>query len=371
MSQELAYTFVQQLDHTESHGQTFALTLTREMLQNAKQITVKYILTESPIPPDRLQDNAGVMRSVVIPLPPKNPSIPQLVVRYNLAWHNATSYEENERNLEAPWKPVYRHVLLEVIYDMDSCDVLEEMPIWVFRASRDRLPLNATVTMPRGAGKTVYPDLCVVMYRGTPSMRNISPPRRFLPVLVELKRAISRSLTVQGYPVLTNPAAMPQLIGGFRVGQPQVELTAYLHLSKCQDQTHVVLIAGVGPWFRGLLVDRATVLGCAIQSFSEAEIAYRINESLEKDGEVMAAADQDDPQVANNNANLFQVNFQNNVYDAQFRAAALVAGGLDGLSYLNGWSDPMMLGTLAACQFWNSTQHYVRVMLSGGVPVFG
>lgn len=357
MPQELQYTFASRFDPTGDYDPTFALTLTREVLSGVNRITMKYYLNDAPILQDSPQDNLGVMRSVILAAPKRDPAILQLETRYDYNLEDATSYKENQRNLEAPWKGVYQPMLLILIHGMDTCDVLQEMPIWVFGDASDSIPLNVTVSMPRGRGKTVFPDLSVVMRRGTNDMRNCgAAPDRILPVLVELKRAISRSLTVLGYPILSNPVSLEKLANGFEVAQPQIELTAYLHLKKCTTQTHIILIAGVGPWFRAVYVDRNTVL-THICPPSEIEAARQINEVLEQADRLPGDVDPDDPPIAP------QSYFPIDISDATFRAVA--GDRFDRLSYLDGWSEPMMLGSPAAIRFWSVAQQYVRLMLSG------
>ncbi|EJD55036.1 hypothetical protein AURDEDRAFT_178869 [Auricularia subglabra TFB-10046 SS5] len=370
---ELAYTFTSPLDPRNALGQTFSLTLTGDVLMGVGKISVKYYLNDTPIARDTLQDTFGIMGCTVTAVPGSGPGFSQRQTRYILSFQEATSYLYNPRNLEAPWKPVYRIVLLEVIENLDTCDVREEMPIWIIYDARDQMPLTETVSMPRGGGKTVFPDLCVVMHRGT--IHRAAPPfpipsypilctnaqepvqSRFVPVLCELKRAISRSLTVNGYPDPAKPEATYRLADSFTAAQEQIELTAYLHLVRNPDQTHAVLIAAVGPWFRGNLVSRDDIVKSSMQGRHELDIAAAINTTLEKTTAPLGTDGSDDPPNENEA-----------MYANTNPAMNYEPGTFDDLSEIPGWGAPMMLGSPEAGRFWVSLRETIYTMLSGMTP---
>lgn len=286
-----------------------------------------------------------------VPGPSISPEQRIRVTRYILCCREAVGYDSNSRNLEVFWKPVFRYFLDDAIHGMESCDVREELPIWLFYDARDQLPLNATVTMPRGGGKTVYPDLSVIMRLGAGLDDLGLPAKRFLPIVVELKRAISRSLTVQGWPDPARPEARRQICSSFGVAQTQIELAACLQMQRV-DQPHIILIAGVGPWFRVCCASRKDLLRL-LNNTNELEVAQRI-EAMEGEDEVVRTVDD-----AVRGADVWtgaapSVDYMDDGDD------------LDGISALSSWSPPAMMGTARADQYLIQIRNYLRLMLTTG-----
>ncbi|EJD52761.1 hypothetical protein AURDEDRAFT_181292 [Auricularia subglabra TFB-10046 SS5] len=371
-SRRLMYTLPITLkDSAGGDARTFSVTLPSEALDGVGRITIDLMLDRDPADDlnyplehrhrtnkEVAHNSLGLMRYSVIEEGPGGPltstSWAVLEARLVQARRNATGYKTNPRNLEAFWKPVYRCILLIVIDQMGTCDVREEIPIWAFSDARDQMPLTATVAMPRGGGKTVFPDLNVVMHVPLRTHDDhVVDQEEYMPILAELKRAVSRSLTVQGYPDRKRPEGRRQLVSAFRVAQRQIELVACIQLRKV-DQPHIILFVAVGPWCRAALVSRDDLLGMAAASMSEKEIAYQINEVLE-------------PQLSD--ASNDGVPSENDSTQTPDREFVFQGSHFDNLSTIPKWTTPAMLGTPEADRLVRDMRRFVRLMMTfGRVP---
>lgn len=101
------------------------------------------------------------------------------------------------------------------------------------------------------------PDISILLRKFDDAGRVL---HRHFPVIVELKRAISRSMTYRGFPRQDNAMvfdrAVEALLRLLEKAMRQSEIAAMVQFERNPNQHDVILVATAGPWFTVTHVDR-------------------------------------------------------------------------------------------------------------------